>query len=742
MTPALPSLLLALLISLAALTPASAQGLPIPPALAARAAAGEAVDVIVGVAAAASLEGRLDARTRIAQRVAIARAVDDVRARAAAAGASVGDRFEGLPYFRATLTSAALAALVAVPGVSSVEAVVPYRAQLRQSATLVQAPPAWAAGATGAGWTIAVLDSGVQSSHPFFGGRVVSQACFSTLAGASSLCPGGAPSSTAFGSAEPCTGLGECDHGTHVAGIAAGAGGPGGLQGIAPGATVMAVQVFSRVDDDTACGGSNRAPCLLSSNADLLSGLAHVLSVAGAGNAARIAAVNISIGGGRYTSPGQCDAANPSLKTAIDHLRSLGIATAIAAGNQGYGDALSAPACISSAISVGATTDAAPLSVPGYSNDASFLTLLAPGSDISSSVPGSGYALKLGTSMAAPHVAGAWAVLKHAAPAASVDLVLGALTTTGTPVVDAATGRTHPFINIDEARRLLTGAGGSPRPGAPTGFDASVLGNTVTFSWTPPVVGAPATGYALLARTATGGPVTAAVPVGNVTSFTTTAADGVYVVAVVAVNAAGAGPESNALTLTLPGGLGRPDPPTNLQMTIAGSSATFRWSPPQAGGPVEQYVFIAGDVPGFWVPAVSIDLPPTQTTLTVPNIPPGTYYVRVYARNRFGPSAYSSNEVVVPIAGATPPSAPILAPPFVQGDAVRVSWLAGSGSAPTSYLLVAALTPGGPPAVSAAVAGATASFSGVRSGTYFLRVYGVNAAGAGPPSNEVQLMVQ
>lgn len=673
--------LLALLVSLAATAPAVAQTrMPVPPALLARAAAGESVDVIVGVAAPAAPDGPLATAAREAQRLAAARAVDDVRTRAEAAGVLVGAPIEGLPYFRATLPAGTLDTFARLPGVVSVEEVVAYRPALLQSTTLVNAPPAWSAGTTGAGWTVAVLDSGVQSSHPFLGGRVVSQACFSTLSGASSLCPGGAASSIAPASAEPCAGIAECDHGTHVAGIATGTGGPAGLQGLAPGANVN-------------------------------------------------------------TSQAACDAANPSLKTAIDQLRALGIATVISAGNQGYGDALAAPACLSSAVSVGATTDTAPAVVPGYSNDAPFLTLLAPGSNITSAVPGGGYAVRQGTSMAAPHVAGAWAVLKQAAPAATVSAVLASLTTTGTPVRDAGTGRTHPLINVDGARRMLIGAGGPPQPGAPTNFDADVTGNTVTFTWTAPVVGAPATGYALVARATPGGPITGAVPVGNVTSYTTRAADGVYVVTVVALNASGPGAESNALTLTLPGGLGRPDGPTNLRLTLNGSAATFRWTPPVTGGPVEQYVFIAGGVPGFSTPAATIDLPPTETTLVIPNVPPGTYYARVFARNRFGPSAFSSNEVVVPIAGTAPPTAPLLNTPVVQGSTVRLSWAPGSGNAPTSYLLIAAFVPGGAPAASAGIDGTTAAFTGVLPGTYYLRLYGVNVNGVSPPSNEMVLFV-
>lgn len=63
---------------------------------------------------------------------------------------------------------------------------------------------------------------------------------------------------------------------------------------------------------------------------------------------------------------------------------------------------MSAPGCVASAITVGATTDDDQLSA--FTNRGPLLDLLAPGTSIVSSVPGDGYASKNGTSMAAPHV--------------------------------------------------------------------------------------------------------------------------------------------------------------------------------------------------------------------------------------------------------------------------------------------------------------------------------------------------
>src|SRR5947209_16063733 len=142
----------------------------------------------------------------------------------------------------------------------------------------------------------------------------------------------------------------------------------------------------------------------------------------------------MSLGGGLFSAA--CD--DEPYKPFIDNLRATGLATVIGSGNDGSTSQLSAPACVCSAVSVGATTKDD--GVADYSNVAPFLSLFAPGDENISSYPGESFAVASGTSMAAPHVAGAWAILKQAAPTASVDEILAAMTSTGVPITDPRAG--------------------------------------------------------------------------------------------------------------------------------------------------------------------------------------------------------------------------------------------------------------------------------------------------------------
>ena len=162
-------------------------------------------------------------------------------------------------------------------------------------------------------------------------------------------------------------------------------------------------------------------------------------------NTFTIASANMSLGGGGpFTA--NCDAASAP-KAAIDNLRSVGIATVIASGNDGFANAVGSPGCISTAMTVGSTNDSD--SVSTFSNSGSLVDFFAPGEDIDSSVPGNGFANFDGTSMATPHVAGAWAIARQVSPTASVATVEAALNATGKPVTDTLAS---PQITRDRIR--------------------------------------------------------------------------------------------------------------------------------------------------------------------------------------------------------------------------------------------------------------------------------------------------
>ncbi|MFI7639552.1 S8 family peptidase [Nonomuraea sp. NPDC049400] len=316
---------------------------------------------------------------------------------------------------------------------------------------LIGADQAQARGHTGSGQAVAVLDTGIDRDHPWFGNRVVDEACFSAVEpGVESLCPNGQTSQTGAGSADATTakclanGVNLCEHGSHVAGIAAGTG------GVAPGANIVAVQVFSRVNDEDVCGESS---CLLAFESSLRQAMDYVATLN-----QPIAAVNLSLGG--ELSETDCDASEEGaiFKPKIDALLAKGIATVVAAGNE-YFEGASYPACISSAVAVGANdnNDA----IADFSNRGAVVDLFAPGVDVESSVPDNRTAVFSGTSMATPHVAGALALMKAASPNTPMADLINTLKSTGRPYAYQANGTQVTTPRLDLAAAL---AGASPQP--------------------------------------------------------------------------------------------------------------------------------------------------------------------------------------------------------------------------------------------------------------------------------------
>lgn len=330
-------------------------------------------------------------------------------------------------------SAASLAALLRSPLVAGVTANHVYTATLAQSLPLINQPAAAALGKTGAGKSVAIIDTGVEYGNTAFGACSV---------------PGGSCKVAYAQDFAPNDGArDENGHGTNVAGIAL---------GVAPGAKILALDVFD----------GNGA-----SDSDILDALNWVYNNRATYN---IASVNMSLGGSAtyssqcstfteisFTPPYIFTYANPYVGP-IANLRNAGILTAIASGNGGSTGGLSAPACTPGAISVGAVYDAnmgtlkwssctdsttAADKVTCFSNSASYLSLLAPGSQITGPYK-LGTATLSGTSMAAPHVAGALAVLRSAAPGATAAQLETALTTTGPNVTDTRNTITKHRLDV------------------------------------------------------------------------------------------------------------------------------------------------------------------------------------------------------------------------------------------------------------------------------------------------------
>lgn len=385
-----------------------------------------------------------------------------------------------------------------------------------------------ALGFTGAGATVAILDTGIDADHPFFGSRIVAQHCFSDPTDddgngdEASLCPDGTTEDTSAdidsSNNATCVDAGSniCDHGTHVAGIAAGraaddtVGSPPG-NGVAPGAQIIAVQVFTRVNTASGCS-PNPAPCVLSYASDQIEALDWVRGQAAANPGWNVVASNMSLGGGNNASA--CD--GDTRKAAIDSNLGAGIATVIASGNNSFLNAVGAPGCISTAFTVGRTNNDDTTTNSG--NRGPLLDVMAPGSSIVSSIDDDAYGTKSGTSMSTPMVTGALAVLRSAYPSRSVANLMTDITSTGVPITyttDAAGTTTNttprldllaalqaanvaPVVTVDDASLTVDEGALATNSGSATDADGTVTsvtasigtvtpsGTSWTWSYTPP----------------------------------------------------------------------------------------------------------------------------------------------------------------------------------------------------------------------------------------------------------------
>ncbi len=231
----------------------------------------------------------------------------------------------------------------------------------------------------GNGSHVYIIDTGINSTHNDFTGRVGESRNFVSPAG---LLFGN--SNTNPNDFEDCNG-----HGTHVAGTAAGS-----TYGIAKAATVHGIRVLD-------CQGAG-------STASVIAGIDWVAT-----NHQAPAVANLSLGGGN----------SAAMDAAVRNAVSTGVVMVVAAGNDNQDACNGSPNRVAEAITVGATANNDSRS--SFSNHGSCVDIFAPGSAITSAWYQNNSQSKTisGTSMAAPHVTGAAALLRAITPGVSAKAV-------------------------------------------------------------------------------------------------------------------------------------------------------------------------------------------------------------------------------------------------------------------------------------------------------------------------------
>jgi len=327
--------------------------------------------------------------------------------------------FQAIPATAVTVSSeAALDALLRLPGVASVSLDFGGSGALEETIPIIGADQRHAVGNGGAGVTIAVLDSGADSDHPDLVDDLLPiQACFGDNNGAidgQGFCPNGSDRQQGIGSAEDDAG-----HGSHVTGIITSAG-IVGSPGSAPDAEIISI----KVTEATTFSGS------FDFFSEILAALDWIIVN---NDTLGVDIINMSLVT-NATYVGDCDSALPAAADAFATLRSIGITPFASSGNNG-GSRMTAPACFSDVISVGATDDAD--NVANFTDSNTSTDVMAPGRDVISSAIGGGLISASGTSFASPHAAGCAALLLEAGEATTPNAIEAALEASTVTVTDA-----------------------------------------------------------------------------------------------------------------------------------------------------------------------------------------------------------------------------------------------------------------------------------------------------------------
>jgi subtilisin len=252
----------------------------------------------------------------------------------------------------------------------------------------INADKVQAANITGTGVRVAVIDTGIDYTHPDLAG--VYAGGFNVLTG----------------TGDP---LDDNGHGTHCSGILAATGSSKGIYGTAPGISLYGVKVLS-------ANGEGRM-------SDVIQGIFWAKN-----NSMQVA--SMSLGSSEDSQ---------ALHDAVDDAAANGVLIVAAAGNSGVasgiGDTMGYPGKYDSVLSVAAVNKYHHRA--SWSSTGSNLGVSAPGVNIRSTIPGAGYATYSGTSMATPHVAGVAALVYSAHPDWTNQQVRQQIVSTATPLGNA-----------------------------------------------------------------------------------------------------------------------------------------------------------------------------------------------------------------------------------------------------------------------------------------------------------------
>jgi subtilisin family serine protease len=407
---------------------------------------------------------------------------DVLESRLTGLGATHITRYQGINMLAADISASALDTLEADPGIAQVFAVEKYAAQLATSVPDLGAPAFWNARYTGQGESVGILDSGVRTNHPAFGGRTIVSQVFLTN-GRTDPC-----FADNAGSVQDLFG-----HGTHVAGIVVSQGSAGwtNYQGVAKGlGTLYNLKVGYKMQVSSSCDpvGAESDP------RDVLAALDWA-----------VANTPLKIFNYSFGSPTTAD--DDGFTQSIDqYIDNYGLTITIAAGNGGIeGYPVTSPGIAYNGITVanwisrGAMN---PASSGGSTAGGRYKPdLAAPGTDIYStaynwdSVAGTAddFASMTGTSMATPHIAGAAALLESAGvsdPLAVKALLINTADFSGFWQGNSGWG----YTNLNTAQAQLNYATGSLAPGDIRLYRASPAGTfRASLAWNRHVSGSTST---------------------------------------------------------------------------------------------------------------------------------------------------------------------------------------------------------------------------------------------------------